>query len=173
MSHKIYVLVYHEPLFAAHWSLWIPQIDASGREKHIGDRIHATGDRLNGFVYEYDRDYNIKEDDRHPSRFPIALVPEQHLSAHDADTSDPSPVNDLDAACQKVPAPGPSLNKVAALDNDDTTKPQRPKKSEAKDCQWWIEKVVPYLVSEGILLALEGEDHAEAVIAKVKALPRH
>ncbi|KAI4591918.1 hypothetical protein KJ359_012104 [Pestalotiopsis sp. 9143b] len=160
MPHKIYVLVYHEPLFAAHWSLWIPQIDPSGREKHIGDRIHATGDRLNGFIYEYDRDYNVKEDDRHPSRFPIASVPDEHL-------------NDLDAACQKVPAPGPSLNKVAASADKDAKNLQRPKKAEVKDCQWWIEKVVPSLISEGILLALEGEDHAEAIMAKVKDLPRH
>ena len=47
----LHVLVYPSPLFAAHWSFWLPypDTDAPGRDSDMGDRIHATGDRLNGF----------------------------------------------------------------------------------------------------------------------------
>src|SRR6187551_3436105 len=43
-SRTLYVLVYPSPLFAAHWSFWLPYLDISGREARVGDRIHATGD---------------------------------------------------------------------------------------------------------------------------------
>ncbi|KAF3020296.1 hypothetical protein E8E14_013416 [Neopestalotiopsis sp. 37M] len=176
MYRTIYVLVYPSRLFAAHWSLWIPHLDADGQEREVGDRIHATGDRLHGFVYEYDCDYNMKTDDRKPIAFPIGRTLAQHVSANDkeqdADSSESHPVNDLDAACRKVPAPGPSLNKVSQPDNDHVTS-GRPARTLVKDCQWWIGEVVPHLVSEGLLLPLDEGDDAASVIAKVKEVPRH
>jgi hypothetical protein len=176
MSRAVFVLVYPSRLFAAHWALWIPEVNINGEEQHTGDRIHVTGDRLNGFTYEYDCDYNILDDDRHPKAFPIGMISIEHVSNHDractADTLGSHPFNDLDAACKRVPAPGPSLRKVAPL-NRDTKNRERPAKAEVKDCQWWIEKVVTYLVCEGFLLASDAEGHAATIYAKVKELPRH
>jgi len=71
MNRPLYVLVYPSRLFAAHWSFWTPYPDASGQESDIGDRIHVTGDRLNGFQYEYVQNYNVREDKRKPISFPI------------------------------------------------------------------------------------------------------
>ena len=62
----LYVHVYPSPLFAAHWSFFLPR---QNPKSEIGDRIHVTGDRLNGFEYEYIRDYNPKEDSRRPNAF--------------------------------------------------------------------------------------------------------
>jgi hypothetical protein len=145
-----------------------------GQEREVGDRIHATGDRLHGFEYEYDRDYDLADDDRYPISFPIGRVLAQHLSANNnnADCSDPCPLNDIDAACRKVPAPGPSLNKVTQIDkNHDVS--GRPARPLSKDCQWWIEEVVQCLVSVGLLLPLDSQDDAASIVAKVKQLPRH
>lgn len=139
MQQLLYVLVYPSRLFAAHWSFWIPYLNANGKEADTGDRIHVTGDRLNGFQYEYVRNYNVREDERKPGRFAIGLlsaasVSDNHdtvgLTAGDA-------LNPFDRACREVEAPGPSLNKVVTTDAGRANGPP-PKKNEVKDCQWVV-----------------------------------
>ncbi|KAI2626514.1 hypothetical protein GGR54DRAFT_653356 [Hypoxylon sp. NC1633] len=155
MDRTLHVLVYPSRLFAAHWSFWLPYIEGNNVQSHIGDRIHVTGDRLNGFQYEYIRNYNVREDDRRPNAFPIGLVSETHLSRASKDenvttTEDGQgdeeniALNSFDEACREVPAPGPSLNKVDRADVGKATGAP-PKKAEAKDCQWWIKEAASHL----------------------------
>ncbi|KAI1377586.1 hypothetical protein F4677DRAFT_41337 [Hypoxylon crocopeplum] len=163
MHRTLYVLVYPSRLFAAHWSFWLPYIDANNQQSNIGDRIHVTGDRLNGFQYEYIRNYDVCEDDRHPTAFPIGLVSETYLSkaskggnstsSGEGDTKDIA-LNAFDEACREVPAPGPSLNKVNRTEVDKATGAPH-KKVEVKDCQWWIKEAVSNLIKSEILLALD------------------
>lgn len=176
----LYVLVYPSPLFAAHWSLWLPHSGASGEASDVGDRIHATGDRLNGFQYEYLQDYNAKEDSRRPKSFAIG-----HVSGSITHTSrdviaegvvdsgsgtDQAALNPFDQACRKVPVPGPNLNRVAP---GSATGPA-PKKLEVKDCQWWIKQVVAHLVEAGILFPLKGEgSRAVTPDERIEMLPKH
>lgn len=145
MYRTVYVLVYPSRLFSAHWSFWLPYTDSGDQQSNTGDRIHVTGDRLNGFQYEYDHNYDIREDDRNPNAFPIGLVLATHLSkAHQGEILNPDEedqkdkgdvaFNALDEACREVPAPGPGLNKVSKTSDDKGTGGP-PKRSEVRDCQ--------------------------------------
>ncbi|KAI1662424.1 hypothetical protein F4813DRAFT_107929 [Daldinia decipiens] len=181
MPRIIYVLVYPSRLFAAHWSFWLPYVDTN-QQSNIGDRIHVTGDRLNGFQYEYIRNYNVCEDDRNPNAFPIGLVSETHMDLANKDgtvtSSEEDPreaenavFNAFDAACREVPAPGPSLNKV----NRDTDRAAEvpPKRMRVKDCQWWIKEATSHLVQIGIMLPLDERHEGETPILRVSSLPQH
>ncbi|KAI2781305.1 hypothetical protein F4815DRAFT_444482 [Daldinia loculata] len=183
MPRTIYVLVYPSRLFAAHWSFWLPYVDTDNQQSNIGDRIHVTGDRLNGFKYEYIRNYNVCEDDRNPNAFPLGLVSETHLSlankdgtvtsSEEEDQRDAENIgfNAFDAACREVPAPGPSLNKV---NRDASRTAGTPlKRTEVKDCQWWIKEATSHLFQMGILLPLNEGHEGEAPILRVDNLPRH
>ncbi|KAI1771436.1 hypothetical protein F4818DRAFT_204278 [Hypoxylon cercidicola] len=183
MHRTLYVLVYPSRLFAAHWSFWIPYVDAGNQPLDIGDRIHATGDRLNGFQYEYICNYNVREDDRHPNVFPIGLVLDIHLSRSGknenvipsengrSDTENLA-FNAFDEACRDVPAPEPSLNKVDRTDVSKATGAPL-KRAKVKDCQWWIKEVTSHLVEIGILLPLDTGHNGETPILRVDSLPQH
>lgn len=166
MHRNLYVLVYPSRLFAAHWSFWIPYADPSGKETNIGDRINATGDRLHGFKYEYLRDYNVNEDDRKPSPFPIGLVSASTLEMLSEDET--GVFNDLDKACREVSVPGPSLNNV----KDPVNNAGPPKKMTVKDCQWWIKQIVPHLMDSNLLIPLKDEESQDP-ITLTKNLPKH
>jgi len=168
MPPTLYVLVYPSRLFAAHWSLWLPYSNADGQESDIGDRIHVTGDRLNGFQYEYLREYNVREDDRKPKSFAIGLLSPTALS----DTAEINAVNLFDKACQEVKAPGPSLNNVTTGERN-RANDQPPKRVEAKDCQWWVKKAVAHLLGRGLLLPLGGGPESVSPAETVEELPLH
>ncbi|KAI0879282.1 hypothetical protein GGS24DRAFT_235738 [Hypoxylon argillaceum] len=180
MHSTLYVLVYPSRLFAAHWSFWLPYKDGK-RESNVGDRIHVTGDRLNGFEYEYIRGYNKNEDDRHPNAYPIGLVSDVPLKNEDFDsmkTAADEPNlethihNAFDKACREVSAPGPSLNRVnGARDNKSGAPP--PPRTQVKDCQWWLQEAALKLVQSGILLPLNHGDEMNGPIARISSLPRH
>ncbi|KAJ9129644.1 hypothetical protein NKR19_g10265 [Coniochaeta hoffmannii] len=180
----LYVLVYPSRLFAAHWSFWVPYLDANGQESHTGDRIHVTGDRLNGFEYEYIRDYNVREDERKPNAHPIGLLPAAALSSEGANSVDSAlgtvngidnnspPFNLLDRACREVEAPGPSLNRVATGGVFRAAGPP-PKKAEVRDCQWWVKQAVAHLAEANMLLPLDEAHGGGTPSELVERLPRH
>jgi hypothetical protein len=73
MSRPIYLVVYHSPLFAAHWALWIPYYtpDSDQRLRKI---IHVQGSASEGFVHEFKRNYDIIEDNRSESTILLCWV---------------------------------------------------------------------------------------------------
>lgn len=180
MYQILYVLVYPSRPFAAHWSFWLPHLDQNDQESIIGDRIHITGDRFNGFEYEYVRDYNVREDSKKPTAHPVGSILASHLSGTGVDRNSTSGgipktysennyLNLFDETCREVPPPGPSLNKITDISK--TAAP--PRRTEVKDCQWWIKQAVYHLVETGILLRLDQGLQAEDPIATVDSLPRH
>lgn len=175
MQHVLYILIYPSRPFAAHWSFWIPYLNTSGEEADTGDRIHVTGDRLNGFQYEYVRDYNVREDERKPARFAIGLLFTASVSGGASGNRDTggltadNAINPFDGACREVEAPGPSLNKVITTEAGRTNVPP-PKKTEVRDCQWWVKQAVAHLVERGMLSPL---DEGGTPGGRVEGLPRH
>lgn len=187
----VYILVPPSPLFAAHWSLFLPRSTstASGASQcDNGLRIHVAGDLLNGFLLEIVRDYNIKQhrglNDR---KFAIGSVSPEYLAEvvngelenvhnHEGlkDESegggyiDNTPRNDFEKICIEIEAPGPSLRRT-----DKTESSVRPsvQKSENRDCQWWVREVATALTREGILQSLEGNDKGPLEV--LAAVPVH
>lgn len=183
----LYVVIPPSALFAAHWSFFIPEllpfdpITKRHEEAKLGRRIHATGDRLNGFKLEIIRNYDIS---KHRSvgtrRFAIGLLPSKYLQSvripaseglrKDDDEGggyvDNEPTDDFEKLCVEVETPGPSLN--SAQSNG------RRVKSEVKDCQWWVRKVVEALEERGMVEPLPGRDgDIKSAKDKVLALPMH
>ncbi|KAF2772223.1 hypothetical protein EJ03DRAFT_216925 [Teratosphaeria nubilosa] len=78
----LYVLIPPYPLFAAHWSLYLPTIGPyntlSQRHEKFpsGRRIQVSGDRLHGFELEIIHDYNIRQHKSVPAsrKYPIGRV---------------------------------------------------------------------------------------------------
>lgn len=183
MHRTLYVLVYPSRPFAAHWSFLLKNPNHSGQESDVGDRIHVTGDRLNGFQYECVRNYNVREDSRKSIAFPIGLVPTTYLIketgqgndvSNDAleNCADTGVLTAFERACQEVPAPGPSLNKVSTGDVNGAAGAV-PRKPEVKDCQWWVKQAVVHLVEAHMLLPLDEGPEIESPGVKVESLPRH
>jgi hypothetical protein len=119
-------------------------------------------------------DYNVNEDDRNPNRHAIGLlataknVPKDGLGQSSAD-------NLIDAwveACREVPAPGPSLNKVSTTASANADH-GLPKRTEVRDCQWWIKQVVTHLVGMGVLLPLDNGSEEDSPERLVDRLPQH
>jgi len=197
----LYVLIPPSPLFAAHWSFFLPDLlpcDAVSRrqeESERGRRIHVSGDRLNGFSLQIVRDYNVRQHRGLGSRsFPIALVHERHLRRSgaaligegaedlgrhrypekDEDEGggfvDNEPIDAFERVCLEVEAPGPSLNS-ANIEG-------KRKRTEVRDCQWWIRRVVEVLVSRDMLLPLpctgdDGKDADKDALYILSTLPAH
>lgn len=172
----LYVHVFPSRLFAAHWSFWIPCIDDTGAEQDTGYRIHVTGDRLNGFKYEYINDYDPREDDRLPKAHAIGRIPAAALRRPESEDKELDCANVLDQALRAIEAPGPSLNKVTPNSGAGDGS-ARPKKMEVRDCQWWIKQAVEHLVEEGMLAPItDGEGVSQAIespIVRVSKLPKH
>lgn len=165
----LYVHVYPSRPFAAHWSFFLPQ---PGAGQHVGDRIHATGDRLNGFSYEYVSEYSPEQDSRNPVAHAIGRVPTSpwlRPMAKEDEDGDVGTVLALDRECRRIPVPGPSLSSVSGSAGGKV-----PRRREVKDCQWWIKQVVTHLVNRGILLPLEDSDaQSDGPLERLGTLPMH
>lgn len=200
-SHQmipLYIVIPPSPLFAAHWSFFIPDLSSGSSESkrhevpRSGRRIHVTGDRLNGFTLEIIRGYNVS---KHKSvsaerqylvgalSFPeaqtsvssdlkSAQVPDGAIYKDEDDGGgyvDNSPRDELERVCVEIEAPGPSLNKVGVAGGG--LPGGKRVKMEVKDCQWWIRQVVQALVERGMLVRAEGEDREP--VERVRSLPMH
>ncbi|KAF2210191.1 hypothetical protein CERZMDRAFT_91194 [Cercospora zeae-maydis SCOH1-5] len=167
----LYVLVPPSPLFAAHWSFFLPDskgydsISKRHEESPLGRRIHVAGDRLHGFKLEMIREYDVSKHRGVASRkFPIGIVPGRYLQsseringvhsgvAKDEDEGggfvDNQPRDEFERLCTKVEAPGPSLNPVSQ--GASGVRGQKGK-VEVRDCQYWVREVVHELTIKGML----------------------
>lgn len=73
IARPIYLAVYHSPLFAAHWALWVPHYETNN-EQQLGKVIHVQGSASQGFVHEFKRNYDITEDNRSKSTILLCWV---------------------------------------------------------------------------------------------------
>lgn len=169
----LYVLVPPSPLFAAHWSFFMPDskgydmINTLHEESTMGRRIHVAGDRLNGFTLEIIREYDVSQHRSIGSRmFPIGSIPATHMQEDASKAAkdlppqskkddeegggfiDNVPRDAFERLCVGVEAPGPSLTKVS---NNEIPATGKKSPGEVRDCQWWVRQVVKELMEANIL----------------------
>ena len=177
------MLIPPSPLFAAHWSLFMPDTPSFNtktqryEESDMGTRVHVAGDRLKGFKLEIIRRYDFREDHgvTFSRRFPVGLMShislcqsnpsehnneaeEQKMKMKDENEGggfvDNSPANAFEQVCINVEAPGPSLNPITANSDDLAVTSGKRVRSRVKDCQWWASQVIQVLCHESILKPL-------------------
>lgn len=54
MSRAVYLIIFHSPIFPAHWAMYIPHTATAGR----GTLINVRGDPSTGFCHEFERNYD-------------------------------------------------------------------------------------------------------------------
>jgi len=111
MSRPTYLVVYHSPLFAAHWGLWIPFYD-NENVSDIGKLIHVQGSASQGFSHEFKRNYNLSEESRSYSAILLCWIPEGKVTdviGAGTFTTDTTPADIIEEAALEVEPPGPGL----------------------------------------------------------------
>ncbi|KAF8078922.1 hypothetical protein FPV67DRAFT_84742 [Lyophyllum atratum] len=147
MARETYLIVYNSPLFAAHWSLYIP-FASSQREKGVGKIIHAVGSLAEGFTIEFKRHYRPAQDSR--SKTFVALGPiDEGCFNDDSDpeaeeTVDSVAVDEMERRAKLVHPPGRSLNSASVGDVEVHTR------IAVQNCQTWMVQYVGALVCQGV-----------------------
>jgi hypothetical protein len=94
MTTILNLIVYHSPLFAAHWTLFLP----SPTNAKIGRRIHADGSPASGFEI-LSEEYNLTECTQSYEIIELGVVE----------------INDLECVTRSIEAPKKSLVSAAGL----------------------------------------------------------
>lgn len=113
MARPIYLIVFHSPLFAAHWSLWIP----SPKNSTIGKVSHVEGSPSAGFSHEFKRNYDISTESRKNSVIFLCQVDGDSVvdaAGDGAYSTDATAVDVVERWALAVEAPGPSLRSAGA-----------------------------------------------------------
>lgn len=163
-NRQLRVVVYHSPLFRAHWGVIVPN---SASEESLYTKIHVTGSLAEGFVHEFQRTYDLDTTGRTNSTFDLGTVDKDAVATFPSVVIRPedmiTPTNRLEQIALTVPAPGPSLRSATSVGGkvglsfraidvaltrwyEMQTKP-----IEIKDCQYWLKQYVAALVNEGLL----------------------
>ncbi|KAH6674070.1 hypothetical protein B0J14DRAFT_30556 [Halenospora varia] len=142
MPRPVYLLIYHSPVFAAHWALWVPTF-----EKEIigttGKLINVQGDPSQGFAHEFERKYDLKDTTRSHSLKLLYLVDSDKISDWTGECIiDSTPTDHIERLACTVEAPGPSLRPASALNSKS--------RIEIRNCQTWLRDLVMVLVEEGV-----------------------
>ncbi|KAJ8119859.1 hypothetical protein O1611_g10516 [Lasiodiplodia mahajangana] len=142
MSREEFEARMRNPLFPAHWAMWVP----SEADPHIGKRIHAEGDAATGFRLSFDRNYDIRLESRRYTTVTLAKVRADYVADTPGDgvnSADTEPRDAVETVAAKIPPPGRSLVSAAAGN--------RRTKVQIKNCQTWLIEVVNALHKQGIL----------------------
>jgi hypothetical protein len=119
MSQRpIYVVSYSNPLFPAHWALWVPSYNAeTGEAQSVGKLIHVEGDPGNGFNHQFKRNYDMLKTSRtHLVQF-ISWTEASNIAdgTDSGDIVEDTTATDiLEEWALRVAAPGPSLRSGAS-----------------------------------------------------------
>jgi hypothetical protein len=102
----VFLVVTSGGAFNAHWSLYVP----CHQEPTRGKRLHATGDKRNGFVVEVVLDFDVEELQGARKFVFLSWIHQQYVRCTlcGIDTMDVS-VDELQTMADTVPAPGPSI----------------------------------------------------------------
>jgi len=114
MSRPVYIVIFHSPMFAAHWALWIPSYE-NETAKDVGRMIHVEGSPANGFTLEFRRNYDLSLTSRPKSVLFLCWVDAAKVVEVPGDyTKDTTPADVIDQWALSVMAPGPSLRSASA-----------------------------------------------------------
>lgn len=111
----IYLIVYHSPMFPAHWAFWIPSIS----DPQVGKKIHVTGDSFRGFQHEFQRNYYPSTTGRTHSLILLASVEDQFVKDVPGNREfsvDTDAADDIEKKALEIPAPGKSLRSATSTD---------------------------------------------------------
>jgi len=112
MTREIFLLVYPSPLFAAHWSLWIP----SQSNPELGKVVHVTGAVSVGFILEFKRNYDIANTGRGSTLILLAEVDDKYVADVPGDGAfslDQNAVDDIERLALTFPPPTKSLTQAS------------------------------------------------------------
>ena len=112
MAREVYLIIYHSPLFPAHWAFWIPSVESA----KIGKKLHVFGDAAKGFEHEFQRNYSTAGTQRKHSLVLLANVEDKHIVDVPGDgsqSSDKTAADDIERQALAIPAPVKSLNPSA------------------------------------------------------------
>jgi hypothetical protein len=113
MSRPVYLIIYHSPIFAAHWALWIPSYnkDVIGQ---TGKVINVQGSPSDGFIHEFERNYDLSSESRSHSLKLLSLVDSNSIldTAYGDCSADSTPIDVLERSALDIQAPGPSLRRA-------------------------------------------------------------
>ncbi|KAG6915315.1 hypothetical protein DXG01_012176 [Tephrocybe rancida] len=148
-KRDFFLIVYRNRLFAAHWSIWIPNaVQLEGED--LGKVIHVTGNPVTGFVHEVKRGYDMSATRRDHvfvllGKINSDLIIDQREEAIiTAGVDLPiEPIDMIEKLALSVPAPKKTLKSI-----DDEHSGPKPK---IENCQKWIGYFVDLLVDETIL----------------------
>lgn len=118
-KQPLFLIIYPSPLFAAHWSLFLP----TPPNESLGTRIHVTGSSLSGFTHEFVRSYDLSDESRAYKLLPLPDVDSEFVTDsgvergscdqdNGAETTNARPASELERIALEVPAPGKSLKGV-------------------------------------------------------------
>ncbi|EUC63466.1 hypothetical protein RSOL_491410 [Rhizoctonia solani AG-3 Rhs1AP] len=135
---SIYILIFHSPIFPAHWALWIPSLS----QPKTGKIINAVGDPSSGFVREIERQFNLASVSGSKSTVLLSdRVDAKHIL--DSDSSGPEAVDQVEKIACGISPPEKSLHSA-----QNSNLPSR--RVEIKNCQTWLREYVCALVEHGI-----------------------
>lgn len=100
MSRPAYLIVYHSPIFAAHWAMWIPAVE-EGAERSVGKILQVEGSASEGFTYDIVRNHDLDVCSRRKSLVPLCSVDTVHVDDVEGDV--------LERLALSVPPPNASL----------------------------------------------------------------
>ena len=113
MSLLAYLVVYHSRLFAAHWSIWIPNKGEGIEGK--GKVIHVEGTVSQGFNHEFKRNYDMAMETRQKSILPLGSINAcyiKNIHEPEGETQDSIATDAVEELALHIPAPGPSLRRA-------------------------------------------------------------
>ncbi|PQE09994.1 hypothetical protein CJF31_00003916 [Rutstroemia sp. NJR-2017a BVV2] len=161
-TRPIYLTVYSSPMFAAHWSIWIPDCDANTQKTTaIGKRIHVHGDSRVGFDHEFVRNFNMDLDERTRTDILLGWTDTANVAARtdgDTNSTDKEARDIIEKWALTIPAPGPSLRDSSSSATDIFQAPRT--RVKLQNCQTWMTELVAKLIEEKIL-----DEGANTVIA--------
>jgi len=145
---EVYLIIYHSPLFPAHWALFVPNPSTS----KIGKVLNVVGSVAAGFEHEFKRNYDLTEDGRQYSLLLLDDAVDKKVVCDTTDeesTIDAVGRDEMERLALEVPAPGPSLNSYQSTGTK--------AKVVIRNCQTWLREAVEAYVKAGVLheVALE------------------
>jgi hypothetical protein len=115
-QRPVYLVVYNNRVFLAHWALWIPSHD-TGADKagNVGKIIHVQGDARSGFNHEFKRNYDMSVTTR--TKEILLLGSTNSKNVVDGTYTGPVVLDNtatdvIEQWALYIPAPGPSLRSV-------------------------------------------------------------
>ncbi|GLB23197.1 hypothetical protein AtubIFM61612_003785 [Aspergillus tubingensis] len=131
--------------FKDHWAYWISSPD----DPLVGDKIHATGDVRNGFIFEIKRSHNLRTSPDIPTkRIPLQWVDGRYFDKklmEGPERIENVPCCAFERILYEAKVPGKSLNSAGEVGFGVG------RRVVQRDCQTWVVESMGSLIKEGVV----------------------